>query len=67
VEGKRVNGEVIREIARSVPVPVELAGGSENLASIEFYLEAGVEWVSWDRGLQGPNLSKRLAGSSRAM
>jgi len=45
VEGKRVNGEVIRNIARSVPVPVELGGGIRNLASIEFYLEAGVEWV----------------------
>lgn len=45
VEGKRVNGKVIRKIARSVPVPVELGGGIRNLASIEFYLEAGVEWV----------------------
>jgi len=45
VEGKRVNGEVIRKIARSVPVPVELGGGIRNLSSIEFYLEAGVEWV----------------------
>ena len=45
VEGKRVNGEVIRNIARSVPVPVELGGGIRNLASIEFYLEAGVQWV----------------------
>jgi phosphoribosylformimino-5-aminoimidazole carboxamide ribotide isomerase len=45
VEGKRVNGEVIRKIARSVPVPVELGGGIRNLASIEFYLDAGVEWV----------------------
>jgi len=45
VGGKRVNGELIRNIARSVPVPVELGGGIRNLASIEFYLEAGVEWV----------------------
>jgi phosphoribosylformimino-5-aminoimidazole carboxamide ribotide isomerase len=45
VEGKRVNGKVITKIARSVPVPVELGGGIRNLASIEFYLEAGVEWV----------------------
>ena len=43
--GKRVNGEVIRKIARSVPVPLELGGGIRNLASIEFYLEAGVQWV----------------------
>ena len=45
VGGKRVNGEVIRKIARSVAVPVELGGGIRNLASIEFYLEAGVQWV----------------------
>jgi len=45
VGGKRVNAEVIRTIARSVPVPVELGGGIRNLGSIEFYLEAGVEWV----------------------
>jgi phosphoribosylformimino-5-aminoimidazole carboxamide ribotide isomerase len=45
VGGKRVNAEVIREITRSVPVPVELGGGIRNLASVEFYLEAGVGWV----------------------
>mgnify|MGYP000283041643 FL=1 len=45
VGGKRMNGEVIRRIARSLPVPVELGGGIRNLASIEFYLESGVQWV----------------------
>jgi len=45
VGGKRVNAEVIRRIARAVPVPVELGGGIRSLDSIEFYLEAGVEWV----------------------
>jgi len=45
VGGKRVNGEVIWRIAHSLPVPVELGGGIRNLASIEFYLEAGVQWV----------------------
>ncbi|MCU0594802.1 MAG: 1-(5-phosphoribosyl)-5-[(5-phosphoribosylamino)methylideneamino]imidazole-4-carboxamide isomerase [Desulfobacterota bacterium] len=45
VGGKRVNAEVIRAIARSVPVPVELGGGIRTLASVEFYLQAGVEWV----------------------
>lgn len=45
VRGNRVNAEVIRSIVRSVPVPVELGGGIRNLASIEFYLEAGVKWV----------------------
>jgi len=59
VEGKRVNGEVIREIARSVPVPVELGGGIRNLASIEFYLEAGVEWVVLGTAAdKDPNLVK---------
>ena len=45
VGGKRVNAEVIREITRSVPVPAELGGGIRTLSSIEFYLEAGVQWV----------------------
>ena len=59
VEGKRVNGEMIREIARSVPVPVELGGGIRNLASIEFYLEAGVEWVVLGTAAdKDPNLVK---------
>jgi phosphoribosylformimino-5-aminoimidazole carboxamide ribotide isomerase len=59
VGGKRVNGEVIREIARSVPVPVELGGGIRNLASVEFYLEAGVEWVILGTvAYKDPNLVK---------
>ena len=59
VGGKRVNGELIREIARSVPVPVELGGGIRNLASIEFYLEAGVEWVVLGTAAdKDPNLVK---------
>ena len=45
VGGRRVNGEVIKAVARSVPVPVELGGGIRTLASVEFYLEAGVQWV----------------------
>ena len=59
VGGKRVNGELIREIARTVPVPVELGGGIRNLASIEFYLEAGVEWVVLGTAAdKDPNLVK---------
>lgn len=59
VGGKRVNGEVISEIARSVPVPVELGGGMRNLASVEFYLEAGVEWVILGTAAcKDPNLVK---------
>jgi phosphoribosylformimino-5-aminoimidazole carboxamide ribotide isomerase len=45
VGGKRVNADVIRAIACSVPVPVELGGGIRTLASVEFYLKAGVQWV----------------------
>jgi phosphoribosylformimino-5-aminoimidazole carboxamide ribotide isomerase len=45
VGGKRVNAEVIVEIVHSLPVPVELGGGIRNLASVEFYLDAGVAWV----------------------
>jgi phosphoribosylformimino-5-aminoimidazole carboxamide ribotide isomerase len=63
VGGKRVNAEVITEIARSVPVPVELGGGIRNLASIEFYLDAGVAWVILGTAAhKDPNLVEEACG-----
>jgi phosphoribosylformimino-5-aminoimidazole carboxamide ribotide isomerase len=59
VGGKRVNAEVIRAIARSVPVPVELGGGIRSMDSIEFYLDAGVRWVILGTvAYKDPNLVK---------
>jgi phosphoribosylformimino-5-aminoimidazole carboxamide ribotide isomerase len=45
VGGKPVNRETIRDILRSVPIPVELGGGIRNMATVEAYLDLGVAWV----------------------
>ncbi len=45
VNGRPVHTEVIREIAESVPIPVEVGGGIRTLADMEVYLNAGVHTV----------------------
>lgn len=44
-EGKPANAELIKEIAKSVPVPVQVGGGIRTEAQIADYLEAGVSRV----------------------
>jgi phosphoribosylformimino-5-aminoimidazole carboxamide ribotide isomerase len=44
-EGKPVNGELIKEIAEEVPVPVQVGGGIRTEEQIADYLEAGVSRV----------------------
>jgi phosphoribosylformimino-5-aminoimidazole carboxamide ribotide isomerase len=44
-EGMPGNRELIRDIVRAIPIPVELGGGIRNTETIETYLEAGVQWV----------------------
>lgn len=44
-EGKPANGELIKEIARSISVPVQVGGGIRTEAQIKDYLEAGVSRV----------------------
>ncbi|WP_035295788.1 1-(5-phosphoribosyl)-5-[(5-phosphoribosylamino)methylideneamino]imidazole-4-carboxamide isomerase [Brevibacillus thermoruber] len=44
-EGRPVNGELIKEIARTVPVPVQVGGGIRTEGQIAGYLEAGVARV----------------------
>jgi len=42
-EGKPINGEVVKEIARAYPaLPIQIGGGIRNIEIIEHYLEAGV-------------------------
>jgi len=41
-EGRAVHFELIVEMARAVPVPVEVGGGIRDLATIERYLSAGI-------------------------
>jgi phosphoribosylformimino-5-aminoimidazole carboxamide ribotide isomerase len=44
-EGKPVNGELIQQIAKEVPVPVQVGGGIRTEEQIAGYLEAGVSRV----------------------
>ncbi len=39
------NGELVKNIARAVSVPIEVGGGIRNLETAENYLTAGVRWV----------------------
>src|SRR5699024_4920687 len=43
--GKSINEEVIKEIARSVSIPVQVGGGIRSLEIIDTYLQAGVARV----------------------
>ena len=43
--GKRINQEVICDVARTVSVPVEVGGGIRSMEDIEYYLEHGVSRV----------------------
>src|SRR4030043_1220866 len=45
VVGKPFHLSLIKEIARSVHIPIEVGGGIRDLATIEDYLSAGVRWV----------------------
>jgi phosphoribosylformimino-5-aminoimidazole carboxamide ribotide isomerase len=45
-EGEPVNADVIEEICNSFPdLPVQIGGGIRNIATVESYLEAGVNYV----------------------
>jgi phosphoribosylformimino-5-aminoimidazole carboxamide ribotide isomerase len=45
VMGKPFHRSLIKEIARSVHIPIEVGGGIRDLATIEDYLSSGVRWV----------------------
>lgn len=45
VTGKPVHRTLIKEIVRSVRIPVEVGGGIRDLTTIEDYLASGVKWV----------------------
>lgn len=45
-EGKPVNGDVVTTIAKAYPdLPIQIGGGIRSLETIEYYLEAGVNYV----------------------
>ncbi len=44
--GEPVNGDVVTEIAKAYPdLPIQIGGGIRDLATIEYYLNAGVNYV----------------------
>jgi phosphoribosylformimino-5-aminoimidazole carboxamide ribotide isomerase len=45
VTGTPVHRSLIREIANSIRIPLEVGGGIRNLETIETYLSSGIEWV----------------------
>ena len=45
VQGKPFHSSLIKEIVRSVRIPVEVGGGIRDFETIEDYLSSGVKWV----------------------
>ncbi len=45
VTGVPVHQSLIKKIARSIRIPVEVGGGIRNLDTIKNYLSSGIEWV----------------------
>jgi phosphoribosylformimino-5-aminoimidazole carboxamide ribotide isomerase len=45
VTGKPFHRSLIKEIARSVKIPIEVGGGIRDFTTIEDYLSSGVKWV----------------------
>ena len=44
-DGKPVNLEIIKEIIDVLEIPIQLGGGIRSLATIDYYLSAGIERV----------------------
>lgn len=44
-DGKPINGDVVREIAKTFPdLPIQIGGGIRDAATVQAYLDAGVEY-----------------------
>ena len=45
-DGKPVNGEVVKAIAKAYPeLPIQIGGGIRSIETIEAYLDAGVDYL----------------------
>ncbi len=44
-EGKRVNEELFKQLAKITKVPIELGGGIRNMETVDFYLKNGISRV----------------------
>lgn len=45
VHGRPVNREVIRDIVRAIPIPVELGGGVRDMLTLEAYFDLGLRYI----------------------
>ena len=45
VRGRPINREVIRDIVRAIPIPVELGGGVRDMLTLEAYFDLGLRYV----------------------
>ncbi len=45
VSGKPFHSSLIKEMIRSVSIPIEVGGGIRDLTTIEDYIQSGVEWI----------------------
>lgn len=61
-EGKPVNGEVVRAVAAKFPhIPVQIGGGIRDAATVEAYLEAGVQFcIIGTKAVQEPQFVVNL-------
>lgn len=44
-EGSRINSDIYTEVAKNVPVPIEVGGGIRDMETIEYYLTKGIDRV----------------------
>lgn len=44
-EGSRINSDIYTEVAKTVPVPIEVGGGIRDMDTIDYYLGKGIDRV----------------------
>lgn len=63
-DGQRVNAKEILQVARELPVNVQMGGGIRTEEDVTFYLEQGVDRIIiGSLALQNPKLTRRLVES----
>ena len=45
VKGRPVNRQIISDIVKAIPVPIQLGGGIRDMSTMEVYLDLGIQWV----------------------
>ena len=44
-EGSRINSDIYTEVAKNVPVPIEVGGGIRDMDTVEYYINKGIDRV----------------------